>query len=58
MVVQGYLNEDPEMILNACYFDQLTAAVLDLSEIKKVATDLFRMNVNYMPTFMANAHKL
>lgn len=51
LAVEGALTGDPEKIYQACYFDPLASAVLSLSEIRALTTEMFEVNKKYLPQF-------
>jgi alpha-galactosidase len=51
MAVEGCLSGDPKRVFQAVAYDPLTAAVLSLSEIKKMVAEMFRKNKPYLPQF-------
>ena len=55
MTVEGCLSGDPTLIFHAVAYDPLTAAVLSLAEIKKMVTEMFDQNMEYLPTFTSTS---
>lgn len=51
LVVEGALNKDKEAIYQALMMDPLTASVLDMDEIRKMADEMFEAEAEYLPQF-------
>jgi alpha-galactosidase len=51
MAVEAALRGDPQLVFHAVAYDPLTAAVLSLSEIKKMAGEMLGKNQKYLPQF-------
>jgi len=51
MAVEAILTGDPKLLFQAIAYDPLTAAVLSLSEIKKMVSEMLRKNKEYLPQF-------
>ncbi|MCK4436460.1 hypothetical protein KAU86_00765 [bacterium] len=51
MAVEAALSGDPELVFQAVAYDPLTAAVLSLSEIKKMVNEMLKKNKKYLPQF-------
>jgi len=49
MAVRGILEKDRDMIYYSLYYDPLTAAVLSLEEIKRMADEMFEAEREYLP---------
>ena len=51
MAVEAALTGDPTLVYHAVCYDPLTAAVLSLSEIRKMVTEMLRKNRRLLPQF-------
>ncbi len=51
MAVEGALTGDAHLIFQAIAYDPLTSAVLSLAEIKKMVSQMFAQNKDYLPQF-------
>jgi alpha-galactosidase len=51
MAVEAALTGDPWLAYQSICYDPLTAAVLSLAEIKKMAAEMLRKNKDYLPQF-------
>jgi alpha-galactosidase len=51
MAVEAALTGDPTLVLHACAYDPLSAAVLSLAEIKKMVAELLKANRRHLPQF-------
>jgi alpha-galactosidase len=51
LAVEGALTGDPRKIFHAVCFDPLTSAVLSLSEIQSMVSEMFEANKAYLPQF-------
>jgi alpha-galactosidase len=49
MAVRGILEKDRDMVYYSLYYDPLTAAVLSLEEIKRMADEMFEAEREYLP---------
>ena len=51
MAVRASFEGDPELIYQAACYDPITAAALDLGEIRALVDDLFAFSRPYLPQF-------
>lgn len=51
MAVKAHFTGDPELVYQAICYDPLTAAVLDLREIRKMVDELFAFSKPWLPQF-------
>jgi alpha-galactosidase len=51
MAVEAALTGDARLVFQAIVYDPLTAAVLSLAEIKKMVSEMFQKNRDYLPQF-------
>ena len=51
MAVRASFEGDPELIYKAVCYDPLTAAVLDLREIRAMVDELFAFSKPWLPQF-------
>jgi alpha-galactosidase len=51
MAVEAALTGDARLVMQACIFDPLSAAVLSLAEIRGMVDAMFKQNKPYLPQF-------
>lgn len=51
LTVEASFTGDPELVMNAVALDPLTAAVLDLGQIREMVSEMLRAECTYLPQF-------
>jgi alpha-galactosidase len=51
MAVEAAISGDPRLVMHACMYDPLSAAVLSMEEIKTMVSEMLRQNEPYLPQF-------
>ncbi|MGI6315080.1 MAG: alpha-galactosidase [Christensenellales bacterium] len=51
MAVKAAFTGDPELVVQACFFDPLTSALLSLEEIRSMVTEMLEAGKDWLPMF-------